>query len=191
MHDVDRTLVVVRHGQTDWNLEERFQGQLDIPLNAVGRGQAETLKRQLGNIRFDAAYSSPLRRAYETAEIIAAGLPVQADARLAEIHHGAWQGKTKQDIADLWPDEWAEWNELPTQFTPPGAEPAGSVRSRVEDFLQKLEGTLILCVSHGIIIQTLLSVLLGPSHEEYVPANGSIHTFVFRNNRVCDYHIEC
>jgi broad specificity phosphatase PhoE len=132
-----------------------------------------------------------LRRAYETASIIVGGLRVHADARLAEIHHGSWQGKTKQDIADRWPHEWAQWNKLPTQFTPPGGEPAGNVRSRVEDFLHNLDGTHILCVSHGVIIQTFLSVLLDMSPDEYVPANGSAHTFVFRNNQICDYRIDC
>src|SRR5262245_713293 len=106
MHDAHRTLVLVRHGQTDWNREERFQGQLDIPLNDAGRAQAETLKQHLGGICFDAAYSSPLRRAYETAEIIAGDLRVFTDARLTEIHHGSWQGKTRQDIADRWPEDW-------------------------------------------------------------------------------------
>src|SRR5262245_42645494 len=160
MQAAERTLVLVRHGQTDWNREERFQGQLDIPLNAAGRAQAETLKQQLGGSRFDVAYSSPLRRAYETAEIIAGGLRVFADARLTEIHHGSWQGRTKQDIADLWPEDWVQWNKLPLQFTPPGGEPAPSVRSRVEDFLQHIQGEHILCVSHGVIIQTFLSVLI-------------------------------
>jgi len=190
MQVAERTLVVVRHGQTDWNREERFQGQMDIPLNAAGRAQAKTLKQQLGRIRFDAAYSSPLRRAYETAEIIAGGLRVFTDTRLTEIHHGSWQGRKKQDIADLWPEDWLQWNKLPLQFTPPGGEPSSSVRSRVEDFLQHIQGDHILCVSHGVIIQTFMSVLIGMSHDEYVPANGSIHTFVFRSNQVCDYRID-
>ena len=84
-------LVVVRHGQTDWNVEERYQGQLDVPLNATGRNQAEALKRDLSSIGFDRAYSSPLSRAFETARIIANELKVIPDARLAEIHHGSWR----------------------------------------------------------------------------------------------------
>ena len=95
-------LVVVRHGQTDWNVEERYQGQLDLPLNAVGRTQAEALKRRLAGTQFDTAYSSPLRRAFETAQIIAGELPLIADTRLSEIHHGDWQGKTKADIEERW-----------------------------------------------------------------------------------------
>jgi probable phosphoglycerate mutase len=171
-------LVVVRHGQTDWNAEERYQGQLDIPLNAAGRRQAEALKAQLSGIRFDAAYSSPLRRAFETAQIIANDVPLIPDARLTEIHHGHWQGKTKAEIEKQWPDEWNRWNQEPTRFTPPGGERAERVRSRVEDFLSAIKGTAVLCVSHGVVIQTLLSILDGTEHNAHVPANGSIHTFV-------------
>src|SRR5262249_52425940 len=97
MRSAERTLVVVRHGQTDWNIEGRFQGQLDIPLNAAGRKQAEDLRHRLSGLDFDATFSSPLRRAVETAQIIAGSLPIRADERLTEIHHGYWQGKTKRD----------------------------------------------------------------------------------------------
>src|ERR1700730_4967922 len=93
--EADRVLVIVRHGQTDWNVEERYQGQLDVPLNSVGRLQAETLRSYLAGMGFDAVYSSPLQRAYETANIICCNAPIARDGRLREIHHGAWQGKTK------------------------------------------------------------------------------------------------
>ena len=169
-------LVVVRHGQTDWNVEERYQGQLDVPLNAMGRIQAEALKRQLTGIEFDQAYSSPLSRALETAQIIASELDVIADARLAEIHHGIWQGRTKFDIAERWPQEWEQWNREPLQFTAPGGESAARLRARIEDFLASIRGTNVLCVSHGIVIQTLLSIL---SQDACVPANGSVHVLKF------------
>ena len=165
-------LVVVRHGQTDWNVEERYQGQLDVPLNAVGRHQAEALKRHLAGTQFDTAYSSPLRRAFETAQIIAGELPLIADARLTEIHHGDWQGKTKADIEKRWPDEWNRWNREPERFTPPGGESAVRVRARVEEFLATIQGTSILCVSHGVVIQTLLSIL---KRDVCVPPNASVH----------------
>jgi broad specificity phosphatase PhoE len=174
----ESTLVLVRHAQTDWNREERFQGQLDIPLNDVGRSQANILKQQLSDFDFDAVYSSPLQRAFETARVIACNVPVQRDMRLTEIHHGSWQGKTKRDIADRWADEWNRWNTEPQRFTPPGGESAAKVRARVEDFLRTLRGTTILCVSHGVVVQTFLSVLIGGpflDHSSYVPANGSIH----------------
>jgi broad specificity phosphatase PhoE len=184
-----RMLVAIRHGQTDWNVDQRFQGHVDIPLNAVGYSQAETLKSRLAGIRFDAVYSSPLRRALKTAQIIASDLPISVDTRLIEIHHGCWQGMTKQDIAERWPDEWQRWNSEPQRFTPSGGETADSIRARLEDFLNAMQGTIILCVSHGVVIQTLLSILIGQyaEHNAYEPPNGSIHTVCFRNNRVSEY----
>ena len=189
----DRILIAVRHGQTDWNVEQRFQGHLDVPLNSVGYTQAEALRARLADIRFDAAYSSPLQRARATAEIIASDLPVWIDQRLIEIHHGEWQGQRQKDIAVQWPQEWQRWNIEPTRITPPGGEAAGAVRARVEDFLNGMQGTTILCVSHGVVIQTLLSILIGgtyTNHNAYEPSNGSIHTVWFRDNHVSDYRTE-
>lgn len=171
-----RTLILVRHGLTDWNLERRYQGRLDIPLNAAGRAQAETLKAQLENIPFEIVYSSPLRRAYETAEIISWGKPIVPDQRLAEIDHGTWQGKTQDEIAEQWPHEWKAWNTDPDKFTPPGGETAAQVQLRVKEFIGEVQGKAVLCVSHGVVIQTFLSTLLGaPKAADHVPSNGSLH----------------
>jgi phosphoserine phosphatase len=171
-----RTLILVRHGLTDWNVEGRYQGRLDIPLNAAGREQAEGLKAHLAHIPFDIVYSSPLRRAYETAEIIAGGKPIVCDDRLAEIHHGTWQGKTQDEIATRWPNEWQTWNSDPDQFTPPGGESAAQVELRVKAFIGDITGQAVLCVSHGVVIQKFLSTMLGkPRPAEHVPSNGSLH----------------
>jgi glucosyl-3-phosphoglycerate phosphatase len=187
----DRMLVAVRHGQTDWNVEERFQGHLDIPLNSVGYRQAEALRSHLAGIRFDTAYSSPLRRALATAQIISSGVPVLVDTRLIEIHHGCWQGKTKRDIAERWPLEWQHWGTEPQHFTPTAGETADCVRARIQDFLNAMQGTSILCVSHGVVIQTLLSILIGgPGHKAYEPENGSIHTVWFSDKNVYDYQTD-
>jgi broad specificity phosphatase PhoE len=95
----------------------------------------------------------------------------------------------KQDIAERWPDDWQRWNSEPQRFTPSGGETADSIRARLEDFLNAMQGTIILCVSHGVVIQTLLSILIGQyaEHNAYEPPNGSIHTVCFRNNRVSEY----
>jgi probable phosphoglycerate mutase len=187
-----KTFVLVRHGQTDWNRAQRFQGQLDIPLNAAGRKQAKAVKTHLDASHFDAVYSSPLLRAIETAEIIADSVPIQRDRRLTEIHHGSWQGKTKTTIARRWPEQWNRWNNQPQFFTPPGGETAASVRSRVQDFLHAVQGSRVLCVSHGVVIQTFISILLAESNQElsaYVPGNGSIHTFYLCGGVADSYHI--
>lgn len=94
------TLLIARHGETEWNREDRYQGHADPPLNATGRAQAERLGTNLAEEPVDAIYSSDLRRASETAEIVGArlGLPVGQEPGLREIDVGSWQGLTKAQI---------------------------------------------------------------------------------------------
>jgi broad specificity phosphatase PhoE len=94
------TLLIARHGETEWNREERYQGHADPPLNETGRAQAQELARQLDGEPIDAVYSSDLRRASETAEIVGVrlGLPVERVTGLREIDVGSWQGLTKTQI---------------------------------------------------------------------------------------------
>jgi len=94
------TLLIARHGETEWNRQERYQGHADPPLNATGRAQAEELGTSLAGDGVDAIYSSDLRRASETAEIVGArlGLPVGQEPGLREIDVGSWQGLTKMQI---------------------------------------------------------------------------------------------
>ena len=171
-----RTLILVRHGLTDWNTEGRYQGRLDIPLNAAGRKQAEALQHRLENTPFESVYSSPLQRAFETAQIIARGKPIRRDARLAEIDHGDWQGKTHQEIATQWPHQWRAWKSDPDRFIPPGGESIANVQSRVREFLAEIKDEAILCVSHGVVIQAFFATM-SPSlmHAGSVPSNGSLH----------------
>ena len=94
------TLLIARHGETEWNREERYQGHADPPLNETGRAQAEQLAEQLAGEPIEAVYSSDLRRASDTAEIVGAhfGLPVERKPGLREIDVGSWQGLTKAQI---------------------------------------------------------------------------------------------
>jgi broad specificity phosphatase PhoE len=186
------TLVFVRHGITDWNVAGRFQGHLDIPLNAAGRRQAEAVRAHLESIAFDHVYASPLKRAEETARIVAGHQRVVADWRLAEIHHGDWQGMTKEEIASRWPDEWAAWNKDPLRTTSSGGESPDDVRRRVEEFLTTPTGDNVLCVSHGVVIQAVRQILLGAGIENgaSAPRNASVHTFSFGPDNVAQYKVE-
>jgi broad specificity phosphatase PhoE len=186
-----QTLVFVRHGFTDWNIDGRFQGQLDIPLNATGRAQAQMLRDHLATQTFDRIYTSPLQRAAETARIVAGERMVLTDWRIAEIHHGDWQGKTRQEIASRWPEAWEQWNKTPLQVTSRGGESPELIRHRVQDFLRSVAGETVLCVSHGVVIQTVRSILLGSTHSEdrrSAPENASVHTFCLRHNQMTQYH---
>jgi glucosyl-3-phosphoglycerate phosphatase len=108
-----RTVLVWRHGQTAWNSQRRFQGQLDIPLDDVGREQAARAATLLAGFAPSAIVSSDLVRARETAQALAdvTGLPVATDPRLREIDVGAWQGLTFDEVSERYPVEAAMWRD--------------------------------------------------------------------------------
>ncbi len=105
------TILLVRHGETDWNRDNRFQGHADPPLNDRGRDQARELAARLADRGVDAVFTSPLRRARETAEIIggALALHVAAHEGLREVDVGEWQGLTRDEIAKRYPEAFARW----------------------------------------------------------------------------------
>jgi broad specificity phosphatase PhoE len=144
------TILVARHGETDWNLERRWQGWADPPLNENGRAQARELAAQLAEVPFDAVYSSDLRRAHETAEIVAAphGVPVIADARLREVDVGSWSGLLHTEVAERYPDGVRTDGETPEQH-------AERVRKAVEEIARENDGRRILIVTHGGSIRAL------------------------------------
>lgn len=150
---------LIRHGETDWNIEKRFQGQTDIPLNANGRLQAYELAERLNGTHFDAIYSSDLGRARETAEIIAAQVqvPVQFDIRLREIRHGAWEGQT------LDPDKSLEMRSLyadPLNAHAPGGETLAQVAARtaqaLDEIASKFPDNHVLVVAHGVSLGVII-----------------------------------
>ncbi len=155
-------LVLVRHGQTDWNLEGRYQGQTELPLNETGRSQARKLAEQLAGQLFEAVYSSDLRRAHETASIIAEklGLAVQLEPRLREVNLGEWEGMLVGDIITCRPAEWEQRQRDPVYTHPPGgeslAEVAGRVRAAADVIARRYPAGPVLLVSHGLATAALL-----------------------------------
>ncbi|HEY0072098.1 MAG TPA: histidine phosphatase family protein, partial [Chloroflexia bacterium] len=162
----DETLVyLVRHAQTAWNLERRFQGQLDVPLSEEGMRQAEAVAGWLGaqEVAFSAVYTSDLLRARQTAQPIGERLelaprPVRA---LREIYAGEWQGLLTGEIEQRYPGQLARWHEQPHTFRLPGGETIPEVRARVLGWYQETiaahRGQAIVVVSHGMAIRSLLS----------------------------------
>jgi alpha-ribazole phosphatase len=155
-------LVLARHGQTDWNLEGRYQGHNDPPLNATGRAQAGELAEQLAGRSFKAIYSSNLRRAYETASIIAErhGLAVQVDERLKEVDLGGWEGMLFSDIIAEYPAEWEQRQRDPAHSRPPGGESASELSIRVwaavDEIARRHAPGPLLIVSHGLALAAVL-----------------------------------
>ena len=176
-------LWLVRHGVTDWNIERRFQGSKDIPINAAGVEQARAAAQQLRGKNFAALYSSPLQRAYQTAQVISqvVGLPIQPDARLIEGCQGSWEGMLFDEIEQLYPGERELHHTQPAQFRPPGGENLTEVAQRVaqaaDDIAFIHPGEKVLVVSHGMALSALISLARG------LPLNGAFE-FIMPNAAV-------
>lgn len=155
-------LCLVRHGQTDWNLEGRYQGQSDVPLNEQGRIQAQALARELQDSRFAAIYTSDLKRARETAEIIGASvqIPVTLEPRLREINQGEWEGQLVEVIKARYFKLWQQRDANPAIVRLPGGETVQEVADRVYAALNEIvgqhPGTSIIIVSHGLALATVI-----------------------------------
>jgi alpha-ribazole phosphatase len=156
-------LLLVRHGETDWNREGRYQGQTDTPLNEAGRAQAAQLAARLAGEALDVIYSSDLKRACETAQVIAAphGLDVQPTPQLREVAFGVLEGLTYDEAKTQYPQALDAWHADPDR-PPPGGEALSRVAARVQDFLDRLAaGQPALVVGHGGPLRVLLCLVMG------------------------------
>jgi broad specificity phosphatase PhoE len=169
-------LVLLRHGQTLWNVEHRFQGQTDIPLDETGLAQAERAARLLAALSPDLIVSSDLQRATATAAPLArlTELEVSLDKDLRERSGGCWEGLTDTEITQGWPAERASWN-------PPDGEPTGAVADRVRAALSRVAkrledegGGLAIVVSHGAALRLGMARLLGLP-DELFPVLGPLN----------------
>jgi glucosyl-3-phosphoglycerate phosphatase len=162
-------LVVWRHGRTAWNLEQRFQGASDLPLDQTGHAQARDTAPYLAAMHPAAIFSSDLARANETAAYLArlTGLPVQLDKDLRERGGGSWEGLTGAQIRAAYPEAYATFN-------PPDGEPVESVADRVSAVFERVadglheSGPLAVLISHGAAINLGLSRLLGLPERDRV-----------------------
>jgi len=160
---VERVLLV-RHGETDYNQQRRWQGQLDTPLNENGRKQAQALAKKIIEYSVDAIYSSDLSRAAETATILASALelPVIPEPRLREMHVGIFQGLNREQIHQQYPYEMHCWTNDDT-YVPHGGESRAQLQLRayeaLQELMQKKHRTLLL-VTHGGTIRLLLQKIM-------------------------------
>lgn len=160
-------LYLVRHGETEWNTDGRFQGQRDTPLSETGRDQARRTARALAGRHFDAVYTSDLARAADTAACIAAlhDLAPIPDARLREVFFGEWEGLSLAEVTERWPEIVAAWRADSLRTRPPGAETVQQMLERVSAFMDAVcrrypDGELCI-VGHGGSLRGLLVHALG------------------------------
>lgn len=153
---------LVRHGETQWTVEQRFNGRRNLPLIDVGREHCQRLATQLATQPLDAIISSPLLRSKETAEILARphGVAVMIDKRLEEMDYGKWEGLTYKEAQSLDIDLYSQWESDPSTVAPPGGESGEQVAARVVmafgDILEQHRGQQILIVAHKTINRILL-----------------------------------
>jgi len=168
---VSGTVYFIRHGETDWNRERRYQGHADIPLNETGRAQAarngDVLRAALGEPGRVAYFSSPLTRATETLEIVRERMALprrryRLDDRLIEIDLGDWNGRTHEEIAAEDPSVHVRREKAKWDFTVPGGESYRAAAARVREFLTELETPAVI-VGHGATGRILRGYLLGLS----------------------------
>jgi broad specificity phosphatase PhoE len=160
-------LLLLRHGETAWNREHRYQGWTDTPLSATGLQQAEAAARELKEHGFAAVYSSPLQRARDTAAAIALphGLEVETDPAFKELGFGEWEGLTLDEARARDGALYDGWATTPHLVSPPGAETLAQVRERVLTGLQRLraghQNEVVCLVAHGIPVRILILEALG------------------------------
>jgi len=159
-------LILVRHGETVWNVEKIYRGRTDVKLDEVGIEQAELLGKYLSNWELEAIYSSPLKRALDTANIIARyhKIGVHITDGLIDFDYGEWQSLPEQEVKKLYLTLHDEWHNNPHKAKMPGGESLADVRERaagvVDDVFSKYEGSVVL-VSHRVVNKVLICSLLG------------------------------
>jgi broad specificity phosphatase PhoE len=153
-------IFMVRHGQTVWNVDKRFRGTIDVPLNEKGRRDAQRAAARLADVGLEAVYTSPLSRAREVADAIAgaAGLSRTADLDgLLNLDYGDWHGLTKDECASRDPEAWRLYREHPDHARCPGGEALADAADRVTaallDLARRHPGGIVAAVSHGVMVR--------------------------------------
>jgi broad specificity phosphatase PhoE len=184
-------LILARHGETEWNVKEVFRGRIDVELNETGIRQAELLAQYLSNIKIGAVYSSPLKRALKTAEMIATchNLDVEIAPGLIDFDYGEWQGLSHKQVKNRYKELYSQWLNNPQQVTMPGGESLDDVSKRatgvVNEIIARYRGAAVL-VSHRVVNKVLICALLGldSSHFWNIRQDtAGMTTFIYENER--------
>lgn len=188
----DTTIYVIRHGETRWNQEGRWQGHEDSPLTPFGRKQASAAARFFSNNPFSIIYSSDLGRAHETARIISdkTGKKIIADPRLRERHLGIFQGLTGIELKNLYPDEYKAFKNFDPDYMIPNGESARQRYERSMHCLNEISlkhtGETIVVVCHGGVLDGLFRHVIGLPLEaprKFRLWNAGINKFSFKDGQ--------
>ena len=165
-------LILARHGETEWNVGKVFRGRADVNLNEVGIKQAELLGKHLCHLGLEAIYSSPVKRALDTANIVARCMEVAVciSEGLTDFDFGEWQSLSEQEVKRLYPDILNEWQSSPHKVRMPGGENLDDVTKRtaevVDEVLSRHHGNVLL-VSHRVVLKVLICSLLGLDNSHF------------------------
>jgi probable phosphoglycerate mutase len=167
-------IILVRHGETEWNRVERFRGRADVPLNGTGLAQAKAMARRVAaEWRPVAIYSSPLTRAVKTAEAVAwhFDLRVEVNSGLIDIDYGEWQGLTPDEVRERWPKIVDAWYNAPHTAQIPNGETLDDLRVRamstVNEMAKRHKGQTIVLVGHTVINRIILLAVLGLGNDRF------------------------
>ena len=181
-------IILLRHGETTWNIEGRYQGQEDTPLSPRGLEQGKKAALALKNIPSDRAISSPLSRSFETCRMAADyhHLTVMKDGRLIEISHGLWEGIHADEIEARYPKEFRLWHTHPEQVQMPEGENLEDVRKRAreafDEYAAKYDGETVLVAAHDAVNKAIICDLLGLDMS---------HFWQIKQDNACINVLEC
>jgi broad specificity phosphatase PhoE len=165
--------ILVRHGETEWNREDRMRGWLDVPLNERGRLQAAAVGKALQGEPIVAVYSSPLSRALDTARAFASprGIEPVPFEPIKDFNFGEWQGHTRSEVKERWADLYRVYETDPAAFRAPGGESLeglhGRVLSGLEDLADRHRGDTVGLASHAVTCQIALLAIQGLGPDRY------------------------
>lgn len=184
-------IILVRHGETEWNVKERFRGRIDLDLNETGMKQAELLAKYLSWRKIEAIYSSPLQRALKTAKIMAKSHKIEVSIApgLIDFNFGEWEGLTPEEVKAKFPELFRVWVSHPERVKIPSGESLEEVSQRstavVAEIVKRYSGAAVL-VSHRVVNKVIICGLLGLDNSHFwniKQDHCGITIFIYENGR--------
>ncbi len=181
-------LILIRHGQTEWNLNKKYCGLFDIKLNAKGKMQAECLRKRLKKENVHKVYSSDRKRAIETAKIIFKELEIEKMPDLREMHFGCFEGLTYREIMQKYPKVYKKWLTRPFAAAIPQGESLGDFKKRIVNAFKKIVSSCpqktVAVVCHGGVIAIFLThILKTKDFFKLIPACASLSILEYKNGK--------